>query len=215
MGSGLARLQWVRGAFPRVGALATKPVQLKPGAPPHARLDAEPFSFVNFKDVNDSYERILGVRPLPDAEFPKLYDLARVRHTVAHHGSVFRAVDAPRFQYYTVVPNTLINPPLDFVRDTATYLYKIGSGFQQAVWMRLFSTIIPTLPTSWRTAPPDELVELVEFFDYLGMLISSDELPPEHRAVPMDDAGAKEQDVAVRRLLMERALAEVEAESKP
>jgi hypothetical protein len=47
------------------------------------------------------------------------------------------------------------------------------------------------------------------------MLISSDELPPEHHAVPMDDTGAKEQDVAVRRLLLERALAEVEAESKP
>lgn len=79
----------------------------------------------------------------------------------------------------------------------------------------MFSTIIPTLPTSWRTAPPAELVELVEFFDYLGMLVSSDELPPEDHAVPMDDARAKEQDVAPRTLLLQRALAEVEAESKP
>lgn len=122
MGKGLAQLQWVRGAFPQVHALATTPVQPKPGAPPHKPLDTDPFSFVNFKYVNDSYERILGVRPLPDAEFPKLYDLALVRHTVAHHGSVFRTVDALRFQYYTVVPNTLINPPPDFVRDTAIYL---------------------------------------------------------------------------------------------
>jgi hypothetical protein len=215
MGSGLARLKWVQQKFPQVSDLAPKPKRPKGSASPHGRPDTDPFPLTDFKKVNNCYKKILDVRPLPDAEFPRLDDLAIVRHTVAHHGSIFRDVDAQRFQYYEVIPNSLINPPPDFVRDTTAYLYKIGSDFERAVRRRLFSIMIPTLSASWLTAPPPELEELIVFFNYLGLLPSSEDVPSVHRAVPMDPAADKQQAEAVRKLLLQRALAKVETESKP
>lgn len=88
---------------------------------------------LNFKEVNTLYYESVAVKPLPEEEFPRLYDLALVRHTVAHNGSIFRDSDVGRFQYYQVQPGRVINPPIAFVKETCHYLYETGRTFANSV----------------------------------------------------------------------------------
>jgi hypothetical protein len=120
--------------------------------------------------VNARYRAILGVEPVPVAEFARLHDLAIIRHTVAHYGSVIRQIDVPRFQYYSVTPGALINPPPAFVRETSNYLYQIGTGFELAVRNHVFTRVIASLAPDWLKPPPQLLVDLIEAFDYFGIL---------------------------------------------
>ena len=103
-------------------------------------------------------------------EFDKLRDLALIRHTVAHHAAVVRAVDVPRFLHYKMVPGAGINPPPEFVQSTAAYLWRISRGIQIRVRNRLLDLLRPTLPPNWREAPPTDLVTFVTFFEHFGFI---------------------------------------------
>jgi hypothetical protein len=139
--------------------------------PAHARLD-KPFRYFDFAEVNACYRAVLGVEPVPVAEFARLHDLAIIRHTVAHHSSVIRQIDVPRFQYYSVTPGALINPPPAFVRETSNYLYQIGTGFELAVRNHVFRRVIASLVPDWSKPPPRLFVDLIKAFDYFGILLS-------------------------------------------
>lgn len=145
--------------------------------PPPLRARHAPSSMMSrfgtstdFAEVNARYRTVLGVEPVPVAEFARLHDLAIIRHTVAHHGSVIRQIDVPRFQYYSVTPGALINPPPAFVRETSNYLYQIGAGFELAVRNHVFTRVIASLAPDWSKPPPQLLVDLIEAFDYFGIL---------------------------------------------
>lgn len=134
------------------------------------RLDTDPTGVVEPQAINDLFKKALGVEPIPSIEYPRLRDLALVRHTVAHHAAVIRAVDVPRFQYYILRPKQAINPPSDFVRETLTYLYKIGRTIENTVRDRVFSVALPSLGPDWWSNRPCKLMHLIEFFDYFGFI---------------------------------------------
>ncbi len=176
-----ARLADVRGFttfFPNAAGLATRPRTSRPGKP-YARLDQEPISsFLDFEALNQLYETCLGVRPVDPAHFPRLYDLALLRHTVAHHGAIIRAIDVPRFQYYEVQEKRLINPPVEFVKETCRFVYSVGREFETKIQDHVFPEIISRLNPSWQERPPQILVDLIEVFSYLGKLLEDNEPVP-------------------------------------
>jgi hypothetical protein len=178
--------------------------------PAHARLDDEPFRYFDFAEVNARYRAILDMEPVPVAEFARLHDPAIIRHTVAYHGSVIRQIDVPRFQYYSVTPGALINPPPAFVRETSNYLYQIDTGFELAVRNHVLTRVIAPLAPDWSKPPPQLLVDLIEAFDYFGILFSEDDLSPEHRAVPMNDKEDAEQQRVATEIMLARCLAQLQ-----
>ena len=172
LGARLADHQNLASYFPRVSQL--RMIQTGPGpSRPFARLDRDPAKLLDPVAVNNLYQRCLGVEPIPSSEHSKLRDLALLRHTVAHHGAVIRSVDVQRFQYYTVQPGHIINPPVAFVRDVCTSLYRIGRTFEESVKARIFSVVIPTLGAGWWEKRPYPLVELIELFNYFGKLVTT------------------------------------------
>jgi hypothetical protein len=155
--------------FPALAQLRSEPI---PRAPDQAfrRLDTDPTGVVDPERVNALFKNSLDVEPIPTSEYPRLRDLALIRHTVAHHAAVIRQVDVPCFQYYIVRPKQSINPPANFVRETLTYLYRTGRTIEDAIRHRVFSVILPTLGPDWWVAHPPKLLELIEFFDYFGFI---------------------------------------------
>ena len=155
--------------FPALARLRSKPISRAPDQA-FRRLDTDPTGIVDPEQVNVLFQNSLDIEPIPTSEYPRLRDLALIRHTVAHHAAVIRQVDVPRFQYYIVRPKQLINPPADFVRETLTYLYKTGRTIEDAIRHRVFSVILSTLGPDWWIARPSKLMELIEFFDYFGFI---------------------------------------------
>ena len=172
LGARLAEVVGLSAFFARIDRLRLTPKSPNPSNP-SARLDEEPVSYTDFQAVNALYLDVLDVEPISPAEFPRLYDLALVRHTVAHHGAIFRQIDLPRFQYYDVVPGQLINPPVAFVKATCGYLYSIGDRFEKAVREKVISGVVPKLDSSWVSTPPKLLLDLIELFNYFGKLVPS------------------------------------------
>jgi len=172
LGARLADIDGLSKYFPKIGNLRLIPRAVDPSRP-FARLDKDPVEFLDFDKVNSKYLNCLEIEPIPRPEFTRLYDLVLVRHTVAHHGALFRAVDVDRFQYYTVTPGRLINPPIAFVRDTCMYVYKIGRTFENAVRDRVLSHVLPQLDKSWWANPPQILLDMIEVFNYFGKLVTS------------------------------------------
>jgi len=158
--------------FPSVSGLRMTPTNPAPNRP-FARLDRDPVPLVDPVDVNNLYQRCLGIQPFPASEHAQLRDLALLRHTVAHHGAVIRSVDVQRFQHFIVQPGHIINPPVAFVRDVCSYLYRIGRTFEESVKARIFSVVIPTLSPSWWEQRPPTLLDLIELFNYFGKLVTS------------------------------------------
>jgi hypothetical protein len=158
--------------FPSVSGLRMTPTNPAPNRP-FARLDRDPAILVDPVDVNNLYQRCLGIQPFPASEHAQLRDLALLRHTVAHHGAVIRSVDVQRFQHFIVQPGHPINPPVAFVRDVCAYLYRVGRMFEESVKARIFSVVIPTLGPSWWEQPPPTLLDLIELFNYFGKLVTS------------------------------------------
>jgi hypothetical protein len=155
--------------FPELRQLRSSPKARAPGQE-FRRLDTEPISSFEPEDINNRLHVAIGVAPIPAAEYSRLRDLALVRHTVAHHAAVIRPVDVPRFQYYVVHANQLINPPEDFVRETLHYLHGVGRTIDEAIRHRIFSLVLPTFQIDWAQAPPPELLSLLEFFAYFGFI---------------------------------------------
>ena len=173
LGARLASIDGLSQFFPKID-------QLKLGSIPSkqnklfARLDKDPIpNLLDFKELNKLYDECIGVQPISETEFPRLYDLTLVRHTVAHNGAIFRQVDVPRFQYYNITPNQIINPPPKFVKDTCSYLYKTGRNFEECVRSKVISEVMPQLDKTWPIEPPDLLLSLIEVFNFFGKIVTS------------------------------------------
>lgn len=155
--------------FPALSSLRAKPI-VRPTDQAFKRLDTDPTGVIDPQSINDIFRESLGIEPIPTTEYPRLRDLAIIRHTVAHHAAIIRPVDVPRFQYYIVRPKQAINPPADFVLDILSYLYKTGRAIEDAVRTRVFSVILPSLGSEWWNSRPTKLIQLIEFFDYFGFI---------------------------------------------
>lgn len=155
--------------FPRLKDLRSKPIA-RGADQTFKRLDTDPTGVIDPELVNGIFSKSLGIEPIPREEFSRLRDLALIRHTVAHHAAVVRPVDVPRFQYYTLRPFQTINPPVEFVRETLTYLFNIGRAIEVAVRDRVFKVVMPSLDREWWEVRPAELVHLIEFFDFFGFI---------------------------------------------
>lgn len=137
------------------------------------RLDRDAFNPVDPDAVNRAFHAALGIDVIDVREHNRLRDLALVRHTVAHHASVFRTVDAPRFQYYKVTPGAPINPPPEFVKNTVQYLWQVARGVEIRVRNELLGRFKLGWPSDWRVAPNVELLRFIEFFEDFGFVETS------------------------------------------
>jgi hypothetical protein len=173
------------------------------------RLDTDPVRSVEPEEVNQLLERALSIRPIPVSEYPRLRDLALIRHTVAHHAAVIRKVDVPRFQYYIVKPNQSINPPVDFVHETLTYLYRTGRTIEEAIVHRVFAIVLPTLGPIWWEKPPQSLRELIEFFNYFGFIETAN--GPVGYAEPgtPESERMKKEEIRIKEKLFDRCIEEL------
>lgn len=141
---------------------------------PEYRNGNASFSPIHFDLVNSLYEKHLGLRPIQDAEIPKLKDLSQIRHIVAHNGSLIRTEDVDKFKFYDVTPNEIINPPIAFVRETNLYLYRIGRDFENSIKDNIFQRVISGLESNWNNNPPKIIIDLIEWFNYFGYLLEDD-----------------------------------------
>ncbi|MEX0880828.1 MAG: hypothetical protein WEB59_09825 [Thermoanaerobaculia bacterium] len=173
LGARLADIADLQSFFPDITGLRMVPLPPKTNRP-FRRLDMDPAPLTDFAEVNGLYRRCLNIEPIPVSEFPKLYDLALIRHTVAHNGSVVRQVDAGRFKYWEMRPGQFINPPVEFVKETARYLYSIGRSFETAIQDRVFTVALSCQPDSWPREPSPLVLTLIETFNYLGKILRRD-----------------------------------------
>jgi len=158
--------------FPKIARLRPTLKEADPDRP-SARRDKDAARLLKFDEVNALYLDCVGVEPIPKRELPRLCDLALLRHTVAHNGAVSRVVDVDRFQYYQVHPNRVLDPPVEFVKETCQYLYRTGREFENSVRDGIFSVVVPRLGKSWSRTPPKILLDLIEEFNWFGKLVES------------------------------------------
>jgi hypothetical protein len=175
LGARLADVPGLEHYFPNIVAL--RPV-LRKNPLPYARQDRDPAPLSDWPLVNTLYQRAIGIVPLSVADMPKLHDLALIRHTVAHHAALVRPIDVPRFQYWEIQANALLNPPIDFVREMLLLLYQTGRSFETAVADRLFAGIVAGQPPNWYEAPSELVLALIETFNWFGKLITDNRVPP-------------------------------------
>jgi hypothetical protein len=114
LGFRVAKVPALERHFPHISKLGSIPNRKK-NPTPYDRQDNDPATLSDWSAVNSLYQRALGIAPINQAELPKLYDLALIRHIVAHHAALVRPIDAPRFRYWELQKNTQINPPAEFV----------------------------------------------------------------------------------------------------
>jgi len=175
IGARLADLPSLDRHFPEIADL--RPV-VKKNPSPYARQDKDPAPLTDWPEVNALYQRVVGVTPIPAKDLPILSDLALVRHTVAHHAALVRSIDAPRFQHWDVQANTLINPPVAFVREMLMLLYRSGRHFENAIADQAFGKVLGTLPPTWHESPPELVLTLIETFNWFGKLLTEGRAPP-------------------------------------
>ncbi len=165
----LADLSALATYFPNISELAPT---IKPPTAPFKRFDKDAFPSFDAAALNAKFQRCVGVQPIPVADYARLRDLALVRHTVAHHGAIFRPIDVPRLQYYDIDANVLINPPVDFAKDTCRYLYDVGHNLELAIRKMAFAVVLKALGGGWEKAPI--VLELIELFDFFGHMLDED-----------------------------------------
>jgi hypothetical protein len=158
--------------FPKIGLLRPS---LKKNPKPHARLDEDPAPLSDWPKVNSLYQQAVGIEPIAISDIPKLHDLAIIRHTVAHHAALVRPIDVSRFQHWELHANTVINPPVDFVRQVSMFLYRTGRSFEECLSDRLFSEILSAQPPNWHERPSDLVLALIETFNWFGKILTDDE----------------------------------------
>jgi len=174
LGARLADVPNLDSHFPHIAAL--RPA-LKKNPKPYARPDIDPAPLSDWPEVNSLYQRAIDVEPIAANDLPKLHDLALIRHTVAHHAALVRPIDVCRFQHWEVQANTVINPPVEFVREVSMFLYRTGRSFEQRLSDRLFSEILSGQPSNWHEKPCDLVLALIETFNWFGKLLTDDEAP--------------------------------------
>lgn len=192
LGQRLAGTAGLQDLFPDILRLASVAVPAQPKKP-NAKRDRDPFTLFDLHALNRNYSSVLGIEPLSTTNFPRLEDLILLRHTVAHHGSLVRAIDVPRFQYYNMVADRVINPPVSFVRDESAFIYKRMREFETAVLHKVLAGLIPTLLSGWRESPPRILLELVETFNYFDKVLPQAENVPTTDQFAIGDAYFREQ----------------------
>jgi hypothetical protein len=205
LGARLADAPSMEGHFPNITEL--RPV-LKKNAPHYARQDRDPAPLSDWSEVNMLYQRVIGIAPIAVAELPKLHDLALIRHTVAHHAALIRPIDAPRFQHWDIQANTLINPPVEFVREILTLLYQTGRRFEAAVADQLFSKILAGQPPNWHAAPSELVLALIETFNWFGKLITDNSAHP-WPGTPNYEEELRARSTAVRARLTQQCIEEL------
>ena len=154
-------------------------------------------------------QKALGVAPISAAEYARLRDLILIRHTVAHHAAVVRAVDVPRFQYYELRRGQLINPPPEFMRETLSYLYRIGRAIETSVTDRVFSVILPSMGDAWWDKRPTILLELIEFFDFFGFIESTNGSVGYAAPDTAEHARMRAEAARIKEVLIERCIGEL------
>lgn len=189
IGARLADLPGLDRHFPEIANL--RPA-LKKNPSPYARQDKDPAPLTDWPEVNALYQRVLGVTPIPAKDLPILSDLALVRHTVAHHAALVRSIDAPRFQHWDIQANTLINPPVAFVREMLMLLYRSGRQFENAIADQAFGKVLRALPATWHESPPELVLALIETFNWFGKLLT------ESRSHPMPGTPNYERELRAR-----------------
>jgi hypothetical protein len=169
MGVRLNALPELRNYFKDIAAIAPQP---KSNAKPGGRLDKEP-EYTQFKLLNKLYQNVFCIDAVdPDpTNIDHLDDLVLIRHTVAHHGAIVRAIDLSRFRYYQMQVGRTINPPVSFVRDIENFVYKVGSVYLHNLQQRIFDVIIAAEGKPDPAKPPDWIKDLVRTFHYFGQLV--------------------------------------------
>ncbi len=212
-----ARLADVHGLaafFPELRKLRAQAV-VRPAHQAFKRLDTDPAGVLDPEEINLRFTQAMGVAPVPISDYWHLRDLALLRHTVAHHAAVIRAVDVPRFAYFVVVPGRIINPPPDFVRAELMYLYGLGRTIEKAVQSAVFGPVTQNDGTGWSSQPSPTVIELIELFGFFGF-IESTTVPvgysePGSTLRQEQEAEAKR----IRKVLMLRCVAELVARHGP
>jgi hypothetical protein len=174
-GSRLARAQGLESHFPLISEL--EPKLLTPAG--KERPDRDPAPLLNPQQVNALYGWVFDVEPLEHPICAKLADLALLRHTIAHHGSVIRPLDTARFSHFHVSPNQIVCPPVAFVLETAKWIFDLGSSFSQRLRTAVFPPVLSELVPIDRDRPPEALKELIEAFGYFGKLATEEDLLPD------------------------------------
>lgn len=208
LGARLSDVEALRRLLPSVVGLGPQSVVLRADRP-FGRLDKDPLPLSDHARVNERYNSILGVEPFPLPDIPQLADLALIRHTVAHHAARVRPIDVPRFQYWEMRPGQLVNPPVPYVRQLATFLYHTGANFERAVRLAVFRAVLPQLPSSWVDEPPELLRELIELFNWFGLLPEDNgalDVPP---WAPEYEQAMRHRQEAMRHQLVERCVAQL------
>jgi hypothetical protein len=191
LGNDLSRCHILATEFPMYTKLHSKSRGRKRT---HRQRDRDVTTLLEPTAVNDLYYRVLGVRPFARQDIVKVRDLALVRHTIAHHGGLFRRQDAGRFQYYRVRPGAMIAPPTDFARESVKYLYEVGRAFERTVRDRIFSRMKRRLPRR-------KLIPLLEVFNYFGFLIPTQ--------ATLSPAERRTEALRVKALLVQRCFVEL------
>ena len=175
---------------------------------PSKQLDKDPTPLMDFEKLCELYLSCIGIEPISRTDFPRLYDLTIIRHSVAHNGSIIREIDLPRFQYYIVKANVIINPPVEFVRETCNFLYKTGRQFEEKIREKLFTEVINKLDQGWINSRPKILIDLIELFNFFG------KLPPPSNPVPMTDNDRKKEGDKNYEILISECFVELETKFK-
>lgn len=158
--------------FPGLTKLRSQSV-LRPADQAFKRLDTDPAGVLDPEEINLRFTQAMGIAPVPAHEYWHLRDLALLRHTVAHHAAVIRAVDVPRFAHFLVRPGRIINPPPDFVRSELMYVYGIGRTIEKATRSATFKEVIKEAGAGWSLNPPQAVIELIELFGFFGYIEST------------------------------------------
>ena len=163
-GTRLNQIPVVVNTFKGVNRLAPKPVRNpRPGRRPD---DDQPY--LSFSEMNKRYQKSFKIDAVYPTLVDQLADLALIRHTIAHHGAIVRAIDVPRFRHYQFQGGEIINPPVSFVRDIGTLVYSVGSDYLATLRQRIFDVIVRPLMPIDPNAPPQMVVDLIEAFSYFG-----------------------------------------------
>jgi hypothetical protein len=196
--------------FPKLQELRAQPIPRATGQT-FRRLDTDPTGVIDPEEINTLFRRALDVEPSPPSEHAHLRDLILLRHTVAHHAAVIRAADVPRFQYFIVQANQLINPPVEFVRSELNYLYRVGTMIENSIRACVFKIALGQAGPGWSSQPPNEIVDLIEFFNFFGFLESTT-LPVGPAPVGSDLRMRQELEAQrIRAALLERCIDELRA----
>ena len=71
-------------------------------------------------------------------------------------------------------PNSLINPPVEFVQNISHFLYQTGRGFEKSVASQIFASVIQYENADWFENPSELILALIETFNWFGNLLTEE-----------------------------------------